>query len=360
MRVLHLLVRMPANGTERQLAGMLRAAHGRRWDATLCVLHGGFPLARELAETGVPTIELDSGGGVGGRLLRLRRQTRSGSYQVVHSSLWGGNVAARLAAASPSRPAVVISERRVEDFRPRSHRLVDLALRPLTDEYIGNSDDVGEFIARAHRPGPDRITVIPNGLDAEVFHPVADSRARDGRPLRVGAMGRLVRQKGFDVLLAALPHVLEGRRVELAIAGAGDEEASLRTAAAGLPVRFLGPLATPTVVADFLRGLDLFVMPSRYEGLPNAVIEALACGVPVVATDVPGMAEATAGQARLVTPDDAAGLATAVLEALADNRRPERPPVPTFLEVADAHLEVFERAVRRRAGLGRASAARSR
>jgi glycosyltransferase involved in cell wall biosynthesis len=345
-------MRMPANGTERQLAGVLRAAHGQRWDATLCVLHAGDALTRELAAAGVPTVELDGAGGALGRAWALRRLVAGGRFDVVHSSLWGGNVAARLAAASRHRPATVIAERRVEDFRPRSRRLVDLALRPLTDTYIGNSEEVAGFICRAHGVEPGRVSVIRNGIDTDVFH-------TGGRPAtatgvrRLGAMGRLVHQKGFDVLLAALPLVLERRAVELVIAGGGEDEASLRGAAAGLPVRFLGVLSTPNAVADFLRGLDVFVMPSRYEGLPNAVLEAMACGIPVVATTAPGMAEATAGQARLVPCDDRRALASAIADALEDDGwRPAASPAASFEEVADRHLEVFERAVARQPARG--------
>ena len=349
LKVLHVLVRMPPNGTERQLSGMLRVAHGNLWDATLCVLHPGYAMVGELAAAGVTTVELDDRGGSVGRIRDLRILVRRGRFDVVHSSLWGGNVAGRLAAASRRRPGTVIAERRVEDFRPRHHRVVDVVLRPLTDEYIGNSKEVADFICRVHGVEPDRVSIIRNGIDTDVFRPGTGDPSRDPGVLRLGAMGRLVHQKGFDVLLAALPLVLERRSVELLIAGAGEDEASLRAAAVGLPVRFLGVLATPTAVAEFLRSLNVFVMPSRYEGLPNAVLEALACGVPVVATTAPGMAEATAGQARLVPSDDSAALAAAILETLEhDGTRPVVTPASTFQEVAAKHLEVFERAVVRR------------
>jgi glycosyltransferase involved in cell wall biosynthesis len=98
-----------------------------------------------------------------------------------------------------------------------------------------------------------------------------------------------------------------------------------------------------------LRSIDVFVMPSRWEGLPNALLEAIACGIPVVATDVPGMAEAAGGHALLVPPDQPAALAEAVCRALAS---PSRPTVSlnSFDEVAATHLAVFERAYARKAG----------
>jgi glycosyltransferase involved in cell wall biosynthesis len=118
----------------------------------------------------------------------------------------------------------------------------------------------------------------------------------------------------------------------------------------GLPVEFTGYLDSPSAVASFLRTIDVFVMPSRWEGLPNALLEALACGVPVVATDVPGMAEAAADNALLVPPNQPAALADAICRLLASPIRPAALSLQSFEDVAAMHLAVFERAYSRRRG----------
>jgi glycosyltransferase involved in cell wall biosynthesis len=354
VRVLHVMARMPGAGTERQLAGMLRAAHGRHWRATLCVLYPGFPLVAELAADGVPVVELAPGPAFDPRrLVELRRLVLSGEVDVVHSSLWGTNAFTRLACVGPRRPAVVVSERRVEEFRPRWVRLVDRALRPMVDRYVANSPAVADFVARAHGVARHRIDEVPNGIDPSVFHPPATPRRPHGRGARIGCVGRLVDQKGFDTVIAALPAVLRHQEVHLAIAGEGEQRAALEAAAAGLPVDFVGFLPTPSEVAAFLRGLDLFVTASRYEGRANAVLEARACGLPVVATDVAGMLEEADGSLTLVRPDDPTALAVAVVAALAATGAGSvpPPPVPSFDEVARAHLQAFHSALEhRRAG----------
>jgi glycosyltransferase involved in cell wall biosynthesis len=337
--VLHVMSRMLPSGTELQLAGMLRAAQGRYWDPTLCVLYPGFPLAAQLADEGIEVVELDARGPAHvDRLRAMRRLARGG-----RAGAFG-----RTALAGSHRPAVVVSERRVEDFRPRRQRALDRALATVTDEWIGNSRDVCDFIVRAHGAPPGRVHVVRNGVDTTVFRPEGVRPSLAGRAARVGSLGRLVHQKGFDVLVDAVPLVRRERDVEVVVAGEGELRGALEQQASGLPVTFPGAISGSTAVAEFLRGLDLFVLPSRYEGLPNVVLEAMACGVPVVATAVPGMVEATGDAARLVPPEDPAALAAAIVATLADLVAGTPPPARSFDDVAAGHLTVFELAIARR------------
>jgi glycosyltransferase involved in cell wall biosynthesis len=356
LKVLHVMARMEPTGTERQLVGMLKAARDVHWHPVLCVLYPGFALTTQVAREGIPVAEMPFTTPYDPRRMReLRRLIRHGGFDVAHSSLWGANLFTRLAAAQPDRCAVVLSERSVEDFRSRGGRLVDHALRPFADHYIGNSQDVVDFIRRAHRVPASRVSLIRNGIDNEVFHP----EARPVEPTtrrRIGCVGRLVEQKAFDIMVEALPTVLRTVPAELLIAGEGPERTRLERAAAGLPISFVGVLPNPQAVADFLRSLDLLVLPSRHEGLPNVVLEALACGVPVVATSVPGMAEATVGLAPLVPPGDPEALAATVADALRTRARPPaHTTIQSFDEVAIQHRRVFELALERRRTRGTAA-----
>jgi glycosyltransferase involved in cell wall biosynthesis len=166
---------------------------------------------------------------------------------------------------------------------------------------------------------PDRVHVIPNGVDVP-----ADPRgpADGGTVPRIGALGRLTAQKGFDVLIDAV-RVLdqEGFALELVIGGAGRDAEKLRAAAAGLPVRFCG------FVSDsrrFLAGVDLFCLSSRREALPLVLLEAMAEGLPCVATDVGDVASRLGGAVELVPVEDASALADAVQGLLEDPDRAAR------------------------------------
>jgi glycosyltransferase involved in cell wall biosynthesis len=342
LRIAHVIGQMPGHGTQRQLAGMLRCAHERHWNATLAVLRPGDPLTHEVADAGVPVVEFRGPDSDPRRFAALRRLLRTAD--VVHSSLWGANAYARLAAASlRTRPAVAISERSVEESRPAARRKIDRALRGSTEEYIANSNDVAEFVARSHGVPRDRVNVIRNGIDRSIFF--QESASRDpGGIARLGTVGRLIPEKG---LVAAMPMILAAQPVMLTVVGDGSERSALEHRAGGLPVEFAGHMEAPSDVASFLRSIDVFVMPSRWEGLPNAILEAMACGTPIVATDVPGMAEAAGTQALLVPPDQPATLAEAICRAL---RSPVRPTVSlsSFDDVATRHLAVFEQAYARR------------
>jgi glycosyltransferase involved in cell wall biosynthesis len=159
----------------------------------------------------------------------------------------------------------------------------------------------------------ERIEVIPNGV--VIPADPASMRAGDG-PVRVGLLARLDPQKGGDLFVAAAPAI--GGAAELflgAPSARGRYAEELLAAAAAAHVRVVIP-AGP----EFLRDVDVVVLPSRYEGHPLTLLEAMALGKPVVATAIPGIREVVEPEAAglLVAPDDADALATAVRRLVAD------------------------------------------
>lgn len=346
MRVLHVIGPLRTGGAQTQLLGLIRAAHDRLWNATVVATSGGA-LEDEFEALGCPITVLRRIGSPGlGRMWKLRRLVRHGDFDVIHGNLWQSNLYCRVAVVGMrNRPAVVISERNVEAGRSLFKRLLDRGLAPVTDVYVGNTDAVGDFIARAHAVDATQIVVISNAVDRGVFHPPTEDRQR--RTARVGAVGRLDAEKGFDVLVDAARLLANDRPVEFVVVGEGIEREGLESQAAGLPVTFLGPLRPGASVAEFLRSLDVFVLPSTFrEGRPNVILEALVVGLPVVTTDIEGMSEIFRGP-TLVPPSDSAALATAIESALDDplgwHERSDPVPVKGFDQLAQDYQSIFQR-----------------
>jgi glycosyltransferase involved in cell wall biosynthesis len=173
-----------------------------------------------------------------------------------------------------------------------------------------------------------RIRRIPNGVDTSRFAPAGAAeraRLRGAAGVPAGALaiyaGRLAPEKGADVLLEAWAALAPETPATLCLVGDGPERAALEARARALGidgrVRFAGARAD---VAPWLRAADLFVLPSRTEGLSVALLEAMACGLPVVATDVGATREAAGPDGAVVVPPGrpdalAAALATVLRDA---------------------------------------------
>lgn len=314
MRVLHVLGPLSTGGAQTQLHGLIRAANGRYWDASLCATSSGAlsPMFRDL---GVPMIELRRRASPGiGRIVKLRRHITHHDYDLVNAHLWQSNAYARLAVAiRRQRPATLIVEHNVEVDRSPARRLADQVLDRWTDGHVAVTDAMATFVRTHHSVPPGALHFLPYAIDKQTFRPDDTLRSRDR--LVIGSMGRLDPEKGFHILIDAVGRlVADGRAVELRIAGTGALEAQLRIRAAGLPVEFVGAVSPGKGAASFLRELDVFVLASTHrEARPVVVLEALSCGVPVVATDIPGMAETTAGGGTIVPPGDSAAIAKAVI-----------------------------------------------
>lgn len=187
--------------------------------------------------------------------------------------------------------------------------------------------DAADAIARPRRP----ITVVPNGADAQVFMPrdAGDARRRMGVPDDgpvISYVGKLVPRKGVDTLVEAMG-ILAARAAgapRLVMAGIGGLREPLEQRAAELGVAdritWLGKVPHDEVGWVMSAG-DVFVLPSLSEGLPTVVCEAMACGLPVVATAVDGTPEIVDDPATglLVQPHDAGGLAAALARVLDDH-----------------------------------------
>lgn len=207
---------------------------------------------------------------------------------------------------------------------------------------------------------PDsKVATFERGVDTGIFHPGDRNEAR--RTLGVSSsepmllwVGRMVPVKGLDVLIAALHSVPAERRPHLHLVGDGPERPRLvgRIRAAGLErwVHLVGPRA-PVELPIWYRAADTVVLPSRSEGVPNVLREALSCGTPFVASKVGGIEGLAQEPGWLVEPDDPGALAEAIERILADPPK-VRPPEWSSERSAKDLSRVLQGVLARHRGVG--------
>lgn len=327
LNVLQLIPTLDRSGAEKQMVLLARGLPRDRFRVEVAALTRLGPLEAELRAAGVPVTLIRKPLKVDpfalGRLTRFLRRKR---FDVVQTWVFAANTYGRVAARRARVPVVVTAEMAVDLWKTRGHLAIDRALAPWCDRLVGNSQAVVEFYRRAGVP-EGKLGLIYSGIPLDEPPAVdrAEVRAAFGWPAdaRVALFaGRLMPQKGVDVLVAALDllqHVRPGLRTLIAGDGPLQSELEETAHAFGLDgaVRFLGHRDD---VPRLLAASDLLVLPSRYEGLPNVVLEAMAYRKPVVATAAPGTTEVVVDGATglLVPVDDANALARSI-RAVADD-----------------------------------------
>jgi len=329
-RVAYVIGELGKGGAEYQLVELLRHLDRTAWEPHLVVLSQGGFWTDEVRRLDVPVTELPSRGhGDLGRALALRRTLRALAPAVLHTVLWSANCYGRIAGARLGIPRVVTAERNAI-ARPRWEVAVERALDPLTDVYLVNAEAVADELVR-HGLARGKMQVVHNGVDLARFRAFAlerrAARAALGLPPArrlVAQVGRLVPQKDHPTYLRAAATVAASHPdVDFLVVGDGPDRKALEGLAhelgLGERLRWLGLRHdVPAVLA----AVDVLVLASRFEGLPNVVIEAMAAGAAVVATDVGGCRELvhSGEHGVLVAPGDVEAIASAVSALLDDDR----------------------------------------
>jgi glycosyltransferase involved in cell wall biosynthesis len=335
--VLHVVSTLLPGGTELAMLRLIGSMDPARWRFRVAWLCGDPVLgARVEATTGAAPIPIELRAKADPRaLLRLIRIIRATGADLVHTHMdladYYGAGAARLLGR-----ALVCTKENADEFRTRRtwKRPPFLVLEHLAyaaaDAVIVVSHALVDFLEREEGLPRHKTIVIENGVDPDLAAraPGREEARRilgvpDGAPL-LGTVGRLAEQKGQAWLIRALPEIRAAAPgARLLVAGDGPlrsaREAEAARAGVSQAVRFLGHRDD---VATILAAVDLFVLPSLWEGLPVALLEAMAMARPVVAARAVGIEETVGDgvEGLLVPPRDAAALAEACLRVL---REPE-------------------------------------
>jgi glycosyltransferase involved in cell wall biosynthesis len=335
MKIAYFIDNLRGDGTQHALTQLVQGLAKRGHSQKVLCLNDSYDvvIVNELRSTTVEDrivgkTALASGYGLMSVTTWLERER----FDAVVTMLFAADVIGRLLARWNGVPRIISSLRARNVHYSWLQRWLVRATINLADTIIINTAHARDFAVREEGVSPDRIRVIPNGVSVEIFsNPISQTLLREKLSLPktgwlLGTVGRLTKQKGIDILLHALS-LTSNRDFNLVIFGTGGDEARLRALAVKLGlesyVHFAGYRRDlPTL----LGALDLYVHPARFEGMPNAMLEAMAAACPIIATAVDGNRELIddGKHGWLISSESPKELAKAIDKALSNPKEARR------------------------------------
>jgi glycosyltransferase involved in cell wall biosynthesis len=302
-----------------------------KYEILACCLREGGPYEERLKSIGVPVKNFKMRNVFEFWVIaKIVKFIRENEIDIVNTAVFPADVYGRISARIAGVPTILSTMLRFEDHKQeRSYRrlfFLDRFTMPLTTKLIAISETVRKYILQWHRIKPEKVVTLYPGIDVERYNlvdkaSVANGKfAFDGSCVIAGTIGRLVEVKGLEYFLESIPQIVNSNQdVRFLIVGTGPLEESLKMKARVLGiesyVHFTGFVED---LEGIWKALDIFVTTSLSEGLPLAVLEAMAMGKPVVATAVGGVREIVIQGVTgiLVPPKSPASLAAALCSLL--------------------------------------------
>jgi glycosyltransferase involved in cell wall biosynthesis len=378
IRVLTIIDSLVPGGAERSLEALAPEYRARGISMDVAYLHSRPGIQASLKRAGCRLYDLSGSGGRIGwfrRALSLMRETKP---DLVHTTLFEANIAGRSAARVASIPVVtsLVSENyspehintpRLRRWRVRACQAADAATSQLAVRFHANSHHTADVMASRLLVPRNRIDVVNRGRDPATLGTWSeDRRLRARASLSVSPRQQVVlagarheHQKGLDLLIRAFARLDHSSHdVTLVVAGREGNatpqlQQAIQSTGVGDRIKLLGHRDD---LAELMCGADLFVLPSRWEGFPGVLLEAMALECPIVSHAVPGAGEVLGsnGSATFIEIGDTEGLAAAVRDLLADPSRRRAQAVAaaarfrerfTIGAVADEMVSFYHRAL---------------
>jgi len=254
----------------------------------------------------------------------LKKFIKEQNVRVVNTFFESSDIWAGFATKMLSKAKLVWSRRDMGILRTGKHRVAYRLMASMPDAVFAVSELVRQHSIDVDHIAPERVQTIYNGLDLDDWK-ITEKNTSPSSALRIATIGNIRRVKGHDVFIKAAAMVAaHSPEARFCIAGEVLEESyflELQTMVHDLKLsdrfEFSGGV---TNLQEYLADAEIFVLPSRSEGFSNAIIEAMAAGLPVVATDVGGNAEAVQDgiSGFIVPPEDATALAKAMIDLLSN------------------------------------------
>lgn len=333
IRVLHLIESFGIGGLENGLVNLINHSDPSKFHHEICCIKSSGKASQRLSyKINIHEMRKKEGNSWG-IVANLARLMQALNPDIVHTRNWGA--ADGIFAAIFARvPHIVHSEHGWNNSDlttpPLRRRLVRRLLSPFVDRFVAVSHDIGGWLNTNAWIPNNKILTIMNGVDTNKFYPDPEAKAKKepyyDADLLVGTVSRLDPIKNCDLIIEAFSSVTsDGHNIKLMIVGDGPERQRLENLAQTLAhshrIMFLGERDD---LPDLYRSMDIFLLTSRNEGLSNTILEAMASGLPTIATCVGGNPELVAHQKTglLIQADNREAIKDALLFYL--NNRDER------------------------------------
>ncbi|MBX7244807.1 MAG: glycosyltransferase [Candidatus Sumerlaeaceae bacterium] len=301
-RILRLITWLPNGGIERKILAVLPRLNPDLFEIQACCIREPGPLAPDLEAAGIPVHVIPFRSRWDPlALTKLSRLVERLEIKLIHAHMYRANTPATALGMWDKNVKIIGQYHNVNTWESSGQLRMDRWLAPKRAMNLAVSEAVRENVIKTLRLDPAKVRTVYNGVDTQEFRPVATARRhaireRLGIPATaklVAMVARLVKQKNQELVLRCVPDLVRATpRAHFLFLGGGPDENRLRQIAGELRiadnVTFLG---NRDDIAEILPACDLSILPSRREGFSNTVLESMACGLPVVASDVGGNRE---------------------------------------------------------------------
>lgn len=301
LKIFHILDSLNIGGLENGVVNLINRLDAERFDHIICCLRSVGPMAQRIKRPDVTILCLNQNGRDYTMPLKLKKKIIQVKPDIVHTRNWGtidGVIAAKLAGVR-----TILHGEHGRDFsdmngKSLKHNIGRKVLSIFINRFIAVSEDIKHWLVNECGIKGGKIRKIINGVDTTQYKPGFDKKKEkemlgfDPEVLIIGAVGRLDKIKNYQMLLRAMQVIQKKKYPVLSVfIGDGPERALLEAFANELNIHNVRFMGQKNDVHSYFKIFDLFALTSFSEGISNTILESLASGVPVIATDVGGNKE---------------------------------------------------------------------
>lgn len=287
IKIIYIINDLRIGGAERFLVDLVNNFDQKIFEPKIVLLRDRLDLKDELNRN-IPITIIGKKTKLGlGTICKIRRYLKNEKPQIVHTQLFGGDIWGRIGAILARVPIIVSTEQNTNYDQSLLHNLAKIILAKWTDKIVAISKSVRDFSFRFDKVNPEKIIIIPNGVEISKFNPVVK---KNKKPVLI-SVARLAEQKGHIYTIKALNKI---KKLDWTywIVGEGDLERKLKNEVRKCKltgnIKFLGKRKD---INQLLGKSDIFIMNSLWEGLGIAAIEASLMELPCIVSNIGGLNE---------------------------------------------------------------------